>query len=135
MIVKLLSNGVVANVNYYVVAEAENIQLPSFRGRRRRNSSASGRPLSRRPCSINKKYICTIICIPQDHAKFVDGGNNMAISIPPAPSLVFSSSNNFPTASTCANVIKIPLAVGWQYERFKKAMNFAILDRPGFGVA
>ena len=123
MIVKLFSNGLVANINYYAVVQAENIQLPSFRGRRRRKSSASGRP-----CSINKKYIRTIICIPQEHAKFVDGGNNMTISIPPTPSLEFSSSNTFPTANTCANVIKIPLAVGWQYERFKKAMDFAIFE-------
>ena len=84
-------------------------------------------------CSINKKYIRTIICIPQEHAKFVDGGNNMGISILPTPSLEFSSSNTFPTANTCANVVKIPLAVGWQYERFKKAMDFAILNNPGFG--
>ena len=55
MIVKLFSNGVVANINYYAVAQAENIQLPSFRGRRQRNSSASARP-----CGINKKYIRTI---------------------------------------------------------------------------
>ena len=59
----------------------------------------------------------------------------MAISIPPTPSLEFSSSNNFPTGNTCANVITIPLAVGWQYERFKKGMDFAILNSPGFGVA
>ena len=86
MIVGLLSNGIVANVNYYAVAQAENIQLPSFRGRRRKKSSASGRP-----CGINKKYIRTIICsIPQEHAKFVDCDNNMAISIPPTPSLEFS---------------------------------------------
>ena len=69
-------------INYYVIVQAENIQLPSFRGRRRRKASASGRPLSRRSCSIKKKNIRTIICIPQEHAKFVDVGNNMAISIP-----------------------------------------------------
>ena len=135
MIVELFSNGLVANINYYAVVQAENIQLLSFRGRRRRKSFASGRPLSRRSCSIDKKYIRTIICIPQEHVKFVDVGNNMAISIPPRPSLEFSSRNNFPTANTCANVITIPLVVGWQYERFEKAINFAILNSPGFGVA
>ena len=59
----------------------------------------------------------------------------MAISIPPTPSLKFSTSNNFPTANTCTNVITIPLAVGWQHERFKKAIDFAILNSLGFGVA
>ena len=69
MIVKLFSNGLVANINYYAAVQAENIQLPNFRGRRRRNASASGRPLSSRSCSINKKYIRTIVCKKIENAK------------------------------------------------------------------
>ena len=34
MIVKLSSNGHVANINYYAAIQAENIQLASFHGRR-----------------------------------------------------------------------------------------------------
>ncbi|RXM28883.1 Zona pellucida sperm-binding protein 4 [Acipenser ruthenus] len=51
------------------------------------------------------------------------------------PSIEFIySSDLFPTANTCANVLRLP-TVHKEYEDFKKNMDFAIQSSPGFGQA
>ena len=49
--------------------------------------------------------------------------------------LQFSSSNLFPTASTCAIELTLPTKYAQHYEGFKKCMNTAILCCGGFGLS
>ncbi|MGH0130112.1 UNVERIFIED_CONTAM: hypothetical protein FKN15_006173 [Acipenser sinensis] len=51
------------------------------------------------------------------------------------PSIEFIySSDLLPTANTCANILRLP-TVHKEYEDFKKNMDFAIQNSPGFGQA
>jgi len=49
--------------------------------------------------------------------------------------LQFSSSNPFPTASTCAIELTLPIQYGQCYQRFKQSMNTALLCYGGFGLS
>ncbi|KAK6494596.1 G2/M phase-specific E3 ubiquitin-protein ligase-like isoform X1 [Huso huso] len=58
-----------------------------------------------------------------------------ALGLETKPSIEFIySSDLFPTANTCANVLRLP-TVHKEYEYFKKNMDFAIQNSPGFGQA
>ncbi|RXM32625.1 G2/M phase-specific E3 ubiquitin-protein ligase [Acipenser ruthenus] len=58
-----------------------------------------------------------------------------ALGLETKPSIEFIySSDLFPTANTCANVLRLP-TVHKEYEDFKKNMDFAIQNSPGFGQA
>lgn len=67
----------------------------------------------------------------QDILIFVTGSSE----IPPAgfqpdPSIEFTSERVFPIASTCSNVLILPL--GLSYDAFRYKMAFGIVNSPGF---
>ena len=48
------------------------------------------------------------------------------------PSIAFQNFSPFPTANTCANVIKMPLQ-GMSFEKYSYCMSYGILNTAGFG--
>ena len=76
-------------------------------------------------------------CSLQQILIFATGADRVPpLGFAPKPLIQFSDESNYPTANTCANILTLPLANNERcYEWFKNAMDFGILNSPGFGVA
>ena len=55
------------------------------------------------------------------------------LGFPRKPYLEFSSTNMYPTASTCALIFTLPTKYGRNYEAFKEAMMTGLKYHGGFG--
>uniref|UniRef100_A0A3Q1BH38 HECT domain-containing protein n=1 Tax=Amphiprion ocellaris TaxID=80972 RepID=A0A3Q1BH38_AMPOC len=55
------------------------------------------------------------------------------VGFSPKPSLEFITHSRFPVANTCDNILRIPLHAS--HTAFKRDMDFAIRNSPGFGRA
>lgn len=66
---------------------------------------------------------------------FTTGSNVVPpMGFSPQPSLEFlHTGGKYPIANTCINCLRLPLYM--EYEAFKEAMDFAIRNTQGFGMA
>ena len=55
------------------------------------------------------------------------------LGFPKKPTLDFSSTNMYPTSSTCTLMFMLPTKYGTDYEAFKKAMTIGLKCHGGFG--
>lgn len=56
------------------------------------------------------------------------------LGFPHEPTLVFSTTNPYPTASTCAIQLTLPTKYE-TYSDFNRSMSYAILNHGGFGLS
>ncbi|XP_033098296.1 G2/M phase-specific E3 ubiquitin-protein ligase-like isoform X2 [Anneissia japonica] len=75
-------------------------------------------------------------CTLRDILVFTSGASSIPItSFTEMPEITFlHSADNYPTANTCSIVLRLP-TVHKEYEAFKEAMDFAILNSQSFGTS
>lgn len=73
-------------------------------------------------------------CSVEDVLVFATGSESVpALGFEKMPSVVFSSTGRFCTASTCDLVLRLPTTNGENYDAFKEAMIMSLKDNDGFG--